>query len=78
MIRLEEDVLLLECKRDRQRDQAERRQDDITQRLRRLEGTASDGPDRGLQSVRRGLEAVRREPGELRREVQRLRDERKK
>jgi RNA polymerase sigma factor (sigma-70 family) len=79
IIRLEEDLRLLERKRVAAREQAERRREEAAERLRRLEGgTVARRADRSLRVIERRLEAIQSEMAELRREVQRLRLGRKR
>ena len=73
IVRLEEDIRLLERKRDAQRQEWERRKETAAERVRLLEGKSeAPSPDRSLRAVERSLDAIQRELSDLRREVQRL------
>jgi RNA polymerase sigma factor (sigma-70 family) len=77
MVRQEEEIRLLERKRDAVREQTERARQEAAERLRRLEGgPAMALPALPVRELMRRLDAIQRELAELRREVQRRRPER--
>jgi RNA polymerase sigma factor (sigma-70 family) len=66
MVRVEEDIRLLERKRDVLREQSERRLDEAAERN-------AGGSDRRLRTLERKLDAIQRELDQLRREIRRQR-----
>jgi hypothetical protein len=78
MVRLEEDIRLVERKRAALMREADRKREAVAELLSREEGRAADADDRRLRDVQRRLDSIQRELGELRREIERLRAGRKR
>jgi RNA polymerase sigma factor (sigma-70 family) len=74
IVRLEEEIRLLERKRDRARDETERRREAVTERIHQLENAERPvaDQDRSLRRLERKLDSLQGELRDLRQEVDRL------